>query len=818
MALSLASMGFAAETEAPSAVITFDGTKETVSIGFRVAEGSIKVVNGEEETEYTTNKTVSVTLNGNKEVKIYGQGLSRLTINDQGMTSLDVTNAPKLSLLMIEGNALTSLDITANPLLTGIYANNNKIESIDLSKNAAMLVVNMAGNRLSGKIDLSAMSGLSSFDLGNNQISEIALPAGSPLYECNLSNNQLTAIDFSGSTSLTDVRLSDNKLKTLDLTGLTALEEITAAQNEITEVKGLADCPEMTDLYLQNNQIEVLDISGNAKISYLNVENNKISVLDVSKLTNLRLFNAASNKIESIDLTNSPYCSQVTLSDNKLTSLDVSAQKTMIKLYVTNNNLSVLDLTKCAYLYYLEAGNNNIESVDISKCIYLREFSAENNKLTELDITANASIEGIIINGNNMDGDAINDIIASLPDVTGKEPIEGSEWISVFNISNMPGTKDADVKAAEDKGWRVSAEVSKSTAPLTIEQLEKFRPLINNDATTGEFTFSSAVQVNYPDASNPDQIIIENFDGKGTQLKNVYINWEEGIISVAPYTFNMGYDYKTDEDYYIMLVNSEAANASSPMEQEFMQSKVTGTIDENKITLDNWCFVRVDRSFSTMTKMGEPVNTTIHVPNATMTLDTYDWDMDWENLLPNEEPVVIGVYTEATDNNFTVYGWYDQPSKVTFDLTTLEGKYIYSTPADANTYSSTRSSRPYEQAIAPLTGTTWDDVSKITKTSFSSYPVESKTELNFGPWIIMEYADGETEGTDVVMGSSAKIALDYELPLNLSGIESVGISEKPVKEVYYNLQGVQVANPESGIYVKVSTYSNGTTKSTKVIK
>ncbi|GEM_PF-2387108 len=792
MALSMASMGFAAETEAPSAIITFDGTKEVVSIGFRVAEGSIKVVNGEEETEYTSNKTVSVTLNGNKEVKLYGQGLSMLTIEEQGVTAVDITNAPKV---------------------TGIYANNNSIESIDLSNNAAMRVVNMAGNKLSGKLDMSALSTLYSFDLENNALTEIVLPAGSPLYEISCSNNQLTSLDMSQCPMMREVRAADNKLTSLDLTGLSALEEITVANNQITEVTGLADCPELTDLYLFNNQIEALDISGNTKIRFLNVSNNKIPVLDTSKLADLSLFYASNNKLSSIDLTNSRRCSQVELANNNLSTLDVSAMSPLFKLYVNGNNLSALDLTKNSYLWYLECGDNNIESIDVANCTSLREISAENNKLTELDITKNTSIEGIIINGNKMNADAINNIIASLPDLTGKdlEPVPGSEWISIFNISDMPGTKDANIAAAEAKGWRVEATVSTVSGPLTQDQLDKFHSLINTDATTGEFVLSSAVQVAYPDASNPDRLTIENFDTDGSQL-NAFINWEEGTISVAPYTVSSGLDEDTYESYFIMLVNSEAAEASSPMDPAFSSSKVTGTIDEEKITLNDWCFVRVDQRFTTITKMCEPTNTAIYIPNATMTLNTYDWDDDWENLVPIGDPVVIDVYTEATNNTFTVYGWYDTPSKVSFDLATENGKYVYSTPEDEIIYNDGKR----EYAIAALTGLTWDEVEAIGKTSYSSLPVDSKTELNFGPWIIKRYRNGNSDAH--LMGPSAKIALNYELPLELSGIENVGIEEEPVKVIYYNLQGVQVANPEKGVYVKVSTYGNGTTKSTKVVK
>lgn len=51
-----------------------------------------------------------------------------------------------------------------------------------------------------------------------------------------------------------------------------------------------------------------------------------------------------------------------------------------------------------------------------------------------------------------------------------------------------------------------------------------------------------------------------------------------------------------------------------------------------------------------------------------------------------------------------------------------------------------------------------------------------------------------------------------------SGIEQISADSMPVKTIYYNMQGVQIANPTNGIYIEQTIYSNGTSKSVKKLK
>lgn len=80
-------------------------------------------------------------------------------------------------MLQLGKNELSELDVTRNTKLTGIYAEDNNIAALDISNCTALRVLTMYGNRLSGTLDLSGMSVLSSVDIDYNNVSELLLPA-----------------------------------------------------------------------------------------------------------------------------------------------------------------------------------------------------------------------------------------------------------------------------------------------------------------------------------------------------------------------------------------------------------------------------------------------------------------------------------------------------------------------------------------------------------------------------------------------------------------------------------------------------------------
>lgn len=77
-----------------------------------------------------------------------------------------------------------------------------------------------------------------------------------------------------------------------------------------------------------------------------------------------------------------------------------------------------------------------------------------------------------------------------------------------------------------------------------------------------------------------------------------------------------------------------------------------------------------------------------------------------------------------------------------------------------------------------------------------------KTTINVPEWNIF-YLDGNEDYDFLgVLITKNSISLDFELGAATEGVESITIDNSNAPVEYYNLQGVRVANPESGLYIR----------------
>ncbi|MDE5922067.1 MAG: hypothetical protein K2G79_01085 [Muribaculum sp.] len=351
--------------------------------------------------------------------------------------------------------------------------------------------------------------------------------------------------------------------------------------------------------------------------------------------------------------------------------------------------------------------------------------------------------------------------------------------------------------------------------PLSAEQLAKLTIQIN-DFSDNSFALSATVGPEYADESNKTLIQIQNFNGEGLPLR-MNVDWENGTVSVSPYTFSSEFNEDDYMNYYLMVVSEEAANLSSPMDDAFTKSTVTGTISESAITLDSWNIVAVHPYFTSMTKKyDKPLSTKIITPNATMTIQRRDvnWDIEDENYaspIEDAEVMTYGVYTKVDGNKLYVYNWDNLPSCVELTQKSVDGKFTYTTNADDYIY--IRNSR-YQYGLYPFDGKDSDSLWDVEAAPLESEPVTNRSELNFGGWIT--YAVART--SERTIGGYAKLALDTPLELGTSGIDETVAAGAPVKVTYFNLNGIETAEPAAGIFVKVSTYADGSVKTEKVAK
>lgn len=475
------------QAELPSVILTFADGTTSARIGTGGASGYeffIDWGNGE-KVSYTSQAYITHAITGNT-VKIYGDVIL-VRAASQGVTAADFSNSQAMVQIMLGQNPMTTLTLGNHPSLTGLYAEQCRIGSIDVTGCPALKVLDLHENEISGTVDCSSMSALSKIDVADNKISSLILPKHNTLYEVDASGNLLQSVDIAGRAGVTEIALSGNSLKSVDLSGLTslealyldgnalttldispctALEKIVASENLLTGID-LSKNKSLTGVYLQNNRLSAIDVTANPSVRWLNVGNNLIEHLDLSAQPYLSILIANGNRLSAIDLTGKSNISSLDLSDNRIATLDISSSGYLSQCHVENNLLESLDTSSNPYLYGLFCSNNRIAGLDLSKNTYLQRLEAAGNRLTMLDVTANGGLQSVFVQSNLMHTAQIDELIAGLPDVSSVSVTPETSFLRQLDVSDMPGTSEANIAAAQAKGWTVKADDAGVDTPIS---------------------------------------------------------------------------------------------------------------------------------------------------------------------------------------------------------------------------------------------------------------------------------------------------------------------------------------------------------------
>ena len=248
--------------------------------------------------------------------------LTSLSLNDNQLTSLDVSNNTALTKLFLWNNQLTSLDVSHNTALTELYLWNNQLTSVNIPNSTTLTDLRLHDNQLTS-VDVSHNTALTKLWLYNNHLTSIDVSHNTALIDLYLYNNQLTSIDVSNNTALTNLWLYNNQLTSINIPNSTTL----------------------TDLYLYNNQLTSIDVSHNTALTSLSLHHNQLTSIDVSHNTALEKLNLGGNQLTSIDVSHNTALIDLYLYENRLTSLDVSSNATLSNLETEENVLISTSVT-----------------------------------------------------------------------------------------------------------------------------------------------------------------------------------------------------------------------------------------------------------------------------------------------------------------------------------------------------------------------------------------------------------------------------------------------------------------------------------------
>lgn len=161
------------------------------------------------------------------------ESITLLYISNYGITDLTgIEDFTELMVLNVNDNQLTSLNLTNHPYLTYLYSNNNQLTNINISGCQSLEVLGCFGNQLNS-LNVAQNINLKDITCRDNFITDLDVTNNINLEELYVGNNQLTNLDLTQNTSLTNFLCGGNELTNLDLSQNTSLEWFACPNNEL---------------------------------------------------------------------------------------------------------------------------------------------------------------------------------------------------------------------------------------------------------------------------------------------------------------------------------------------------------------------------------------------------------------------------------------------------------------------------------------------------------------------------------------------------------------------------------------------------------
>jgi len=206
--------------------------------------------------------------------------LTRIEVNSNHLTALDVSGLTALGYLNCNSNRLTSLDLSGSTAMSYFSCTGNRLTSLDLSGLTALQQVYCSSNRLTS-LDVSGLTGLVTLNCSGNRLTSLDVSGLTALTHLVCTDNQLTSVSLSGAVKVGSLSLDGNHLTSLDLSGLTLLVSLQLANNQLTSLDVPGPMELLSFIRCNNNQLTTLDVSGLTALSRLDCAGNQLTYLSV---------------------------------------------------------------------------------------------------------------------------------------------------------------------------------------------------------------------------------------------------------------------------------------------------------------------------------------------------------------------------------------------------------------------------------------------------------------------------------------------------------------------------------------------------------
>ncbi|GAA3792018.1 hypothetical protein GCM10022271_25500 [Corallibacter vietnamensis] len=353
--------------------------------------------------------------------------LTELRCVSNELTSINISQNTALERLWVTGNDLTALDVSQNTNLIDLRCANNPFTSLDVSNNINLEYLVIYWNSLE-VLDVSQNINLTHLDCnGSDFLTTLNVKNGT--------NYLITFFDATNSPNLSCIQVDNAAYSTTNWTDIDPTTSFSSfCQNYYAYIpddnfeQALIDLgyDDVLDDYVlahNINTITSLDVSAKniatlsgiqffTALETLACENNSLSVLDIRSNPNLETLSCYNNQITELYVYQYPFSSNLkTLScyNNQISYLYFGLDNVLEELHCFNNQIEAISLLNNITLQTLNCYGNELTALDLSQTSSLSWLRCDNNQLKALDVKNSNNSQMTYFNtSNNPDLSCIN--------------------------------------------------------------------------------------------------------------------------------------------------------------------------------------------------------------------------------------------------------------------------------------------------------------------------------------------------------------------------------------------------------------------------